>query len=229
MTKQKRDNSRQTKEKESGLGGLLDGISGFLGNLGDLAEAGDRLSKRREGEGKENVKADHRANPSPGGSLNKILNGLTDIAEKLEGIAEKEGTLSKTGNFTIPGKGKDIKGVYGFSLKTGIGGDQDRLHVEPFGNIRKDKETGKAVVQEIHEPMIDVFEEEDATLLVAEMPGIGAGDIRLDVRDDVLTIYAEKGEKKYRKEILLKHSVVKDQIAINCNNGIVEIRCRKPA
>lgn len=227
MTKQKQDDTRQMKEKESGLGGLLDGISGFLGNLGDLADAGDRLSRQRQGERKENVKADRRADPPPGGSLNRILNGLTDIAEKLNSISEREETLSKTGKFTIPLKGKDLKGVYGFSLKTGIGGEQDRVRVEPFGNIRRDKETGKAVVQEIHEPMVDVFEEEDATLLVAEMPGIGAGDIRLDVRDDVLTIYAEKGEKKYRKEILLKHSVVKDHITVNCNNGIVEIRCRK--
>ena len=72
-----------------------------------------------------------------------------------------------------------------------------------------------------------MFEEEDCTLLVAEMPGIETKDIRLDVRDDVLAIVAEKGDKKYRKEVLLKHGLSMDKITMTCNNGIVEIRCCK--
>jgi len=129
---------------------------------------------------------------------------LTDIAEKLNEISEKEETVTKKGEFTIPSKEGGVKGVYGFSLKTGLGGKDDAIKVEPFGNIRKDKKTGEAVVQEIHEPLIDVFEDGEATTLIAEMPGVGPDDIKIDIRDDVLTISADKGEKKYRKEVLLR-------------------------
>ncbi|PKN60261.1 MAG: heat-shock protein [Deltaproteobacteria bacterium HGW-Deltaproteobacteria-11] len=156
-----------------------------------------------------------------------MLSGLTDIAEKLNEISEKGETIERKGEFTFPSKEGGVKGVYGFSLKTGLGGKDDAIKVEPFGNIRKDKKTGEAAVQEIHEPLVDVFEDEDATTLIAEMPGVGPGDIKIDVRDDVLTVDAEKGEKKYRKEILLSHALVREKITVTCNNGIVTIRCEK--
>ena len=40
-----------------------------------------------------------------------------------------------------------------------------------------------------------------------------------------MTIDAGHSEKKYRKEILLPRPVSDKNVAISCNNGIVEIRC----
>jgi len=228
MTTKRKSGNKKTDEDRSEIGGgILGSLTGFINNLGDLAEAGERLSRR------------HASNQDTGGKgrpgkmaegenhFSRILSGLTDIAEKLNEISEKGETVTKKGEFTFPSKEGGIKGVYGFSLKTGLGGKGDQIRVEPFGNIRKDKKTGEAVVQEIHEPLIDVFEDEDATTLIAEMPGVGPGDIKIDVRDDVLTISADKGEKKYRKEVLLSHSPAKDKIKVTSNNGIVTIRCEK--
>jgi HSP20 family protein len=155
------------------------------------------------------------------GGFEGILKGLTDFVEKLGELAEKGEKLSKTG--TIYGKGEGIKGVYGFSMKMGLGGEE--IKVEPFGNIRKDKESGEPIVQEIREPVVDVFEEEDHTLVVAEMPGIGVEDVQLEVKDDLLMIYAEKGDKKYRKEVLLPKSYPREKMFVSCNNGILEIKC----
>jgi HSP20 family protein len=208
-------------------GGIFSSLTDFLENLGDLAEAGERLSRRQASNPDTGGKG--RAGGKAGGEnrFGRILSGLTDIAEKLNEISEKGETVSKKGEFTFPSKEGGVKGVYGFSLKTGLGGKDDAIKVEPFGNIRKDKKTGEAVVQEIHEPLIDLFEDKDATTLIAEMPGVGPDDIKIDVRDDVLTIWAKKGAKKYRKEILLSHSPAKDRIKVTCNNGIVTIRCEK--
>ncbi len=152
-----------------------------------------------------------------------ILKGLGDFIEKLGELADKGENLSKTGDLHWKGQGKDLKGVYGFSVKVGLGGEE--VKVEPFGNIRKDKKTGESVVEEIREPIVDVFEEEGYTLILAEMPGISTEDIQIEVKDDLLTLYAEKGDKKYRKEILLPKSYKKEKMAISCNNGIVEIKC----
>lgn len=158
------------------------------------------------------------------GGLEGILSGVADLMEKLGDLAEKGEQLSKTVQFQGKGPaGKDIKGVYGFSIKTGLGGDE--LKVEPFGNIRRDERSGRPVVQEIREPVVDVFEEGDHTLVVAEMPGIGEEDVRLEVKDDLLTLYAEKGSKKYRKEILLPRSYPKEKMHLRCNNGVLEVKC----
>ena len=152
-----------------------------------------------------------------------ILKGVTDLVGKLGELADKGEELSKSGTIDFGGKEKDMKGVYGFSVKVGLGGDG--VKVEPFGNIRKDEVSGEPAVQEISEPVVDLFEEKDHILIVAEMPGISTADVQLDVEDDLLILYAEKGEKKYRKEILLPKSYSREKMQITANNGIVEIKC----
>ena len=59
------------------------------------------------------------------------------------------------------------------------------------------------------------------------MPGIGADDVHLDVTDDLLTITAERGKKKYRKEVLLPESFPREKMRVSCTNGVLEIRCGK--
>jgi HSP20 family protein len=225
--KRKSDGKKTDRGREDVGGGIFGSLTGFLESLGDLAEAGERISRRRAPAPERGGKGRGPEKTATGENrFGRILSGLTEIAEKLDELSDDE-SLSKEGEFTVPGKGGRIKGVYGFTLKTGLGERSDRIRVEPFGNIRKDKETGRAEVQEIREPLVDVFEDEDATTLIAEMPGVGPKDIRIEVRDDVLTILARKGEKKYRKEMLLRHGVSRERISVTCNNGIVTIRCAK--
>lgn len=160
------------------------------------------------------------------GGLIGFLGGLTDLVEKLSELADKGKELSGKGDLSDLDLGKQVKGVYGFNVRVGLGQDK-KVKVEPFGNIKRDTRTGQTVVQEVREPMVDLFDEEDHLLVVAEMPGIGAGDVQLDIKDDVLTIIAERGEKKYRKEVLLPQSFCKESMEFSCNNGMLEIKCRK--
>jgi HSP20 family protein len=158
-----------------------------------------------------------------GGSFGGLLSGLTGLVEKLNELAETGAELRRGGE--IHGAGKELKGIYGFTVKVGLGDQGAR--VEPFGNIHTDKTTGQAVVEEIREPVVDLFEEKDHLLVVAEMPGISAADVQLEVKDDVLTIRAAKGDKQYRKEVLLPGSYPKDKMRLTCNNGVLEIKCAK--
>ena len=151
-----------------------------------------------------------------------ILKGLGDLVEKL-GDLEQQGELSRTGS--INGPGEQLRGIYGFTVKVGLGDQGPRI--EPFGNIRRDATSGRTEVQEVREPMVDVFEEEDHLLVLAELPGIGKDDIKVDLKDDVLTITAERGDKKYRKEVLLPRCVPKNKMQVTCNNGVLEIKCPK--
>ena len=157
-----------------------------------------------------------------GGGLGGILKGLGDLVEKL-GDLEKQGEISRTGS--INGPGEQLRGIYGFTVKVGLGDQGPRI--EPFGNIRRDADSGRTEVQEVREPMVDILEEEDHLLVLAELPGVGKDDIKVDVKDDVLTITAERGDKKYRKEVLLPCCVPKSKMQVTCNNGVLEIKCPK--
>ncbi|MBI3280458.1 MAG: Hsp20/alpha crystallin family protein [Acidobacteria bacterium] len=159
----------------------------------------------------------------PGGvelGLGGILKGLGDLVEKLHDLAETGQELSRSGE--LRGEGGQLKGIYGFTVKVGLGEEGSRI--EPFGNIRRDATSGRTVVQEVREPVVDVFEEEKHVMVVAEMPGVSPQDLRLDLEGDVLTISAERGDKKYRKELLLPASFTREQMQVSSNNGVVEIR-----
>lgn len=238
-------------------GNLLGGLSGLLGMVEKLAGAADRMSGAgvspktsqedkeepsagttesngsasssgsggaTQGSGRSSSRARRPSSSDGGGSF---LENLAKIAERLDSLSEQGGTLRQEGSFDVPRGSGSAKGVYGFTIKTGLGESKDKVKVEPFGNIRKDSRTGSVVVDEVIEPQVDVFEDDDGTTLVAEMPGVGGPDILVEAHGDVITIAAENGKKKYRKELLLSHSVVQSAIAVTSNNGVVTIRCGK--
>jgi HSP20 family protein len=157
------------------------------------------------------------------GGVGSILKGLGDLVEKLQELSETGEETSRTGE--IRGAGNQVKGIYGFTVKVGLG--EKTPHIEPFGNIRRDDRSGRAEVAEVREPPVDVFEEDGHLRVVAELPGVGKEDVQIDLEGDVLTISAKHREKKYRKEVLLPHTVSKETLRYSCNNGVLEIRCAK--
>jgi len=91
-----------------------------------------------------------------------------------------------------------------------------------FIKIKKD-----VSVDEVREPLVDIFEETGHILIVAEMPGIEGKDIKIDLKDDILQFSAETKDMKYQKEILLKESFSKDKMTRTYKNGILEIKLMK--
>ena len=154
--------------------------------------------------------------------LGGLFGGLGSLLEKLGELAEKGQELHKAGEIHGLDREGKIRGVYGFTIKTGLG--DEAIKVEPFGNVRKDEATGQAVVQEVREPMVDVFEEEGYVLVVAEMPGVSEEDVHLELRDDILVIVAQRGDKKYRKEVLLPATFSSNQMSHTCRNGVLEVK-----
>ncbi|MCG8424077.1 MAG: Hsp20/alpha crystallin family protein [Proteobacteria bacterium] len=157
------------------------------------------------------------------GSFGNVFKGLSELVDRLSDLSDKASELSNNGEFSDEKRG--IRGVYGFSVKMGLG-ESGGMTVEPFGNVRRDQTTNETTVSEVREPLVDVFEEDDHMSVIAEMPGVGPGDIKLDVDGDILSISAAMPDRKYRKEVLLPRSVSTDQREISCNNGIVAIKLR---
>ncbi len=157
------------------------------------------------------------------GGLFKGLGNLIDTATRL---AEKGEELSKTGEIKFSGlekiKGlKDLKGVYGVSVRTMADG---RPSVQPFGNIKK---TPKGpVVEEVREPMVDVFEEPREIHIIAEMPGIEKKDINLEIKGDILNISSEGEARKYQKEVLLSRPAKTEDMTWTYKNGILEVKIK---
>ena len=151
--------------------------------------------------------------------LGGIFKGIENILQIASKAAEAGEGAMKTGEFTIPGLGDKAKGIFGFSIKT-MGAGQDQVKVEPFGNIRETK--AGPVVEEVREPIMDIFDEGNQVRVLAEMPGVEEKDIRYEVMGDILTLDVENG-RRYHKEILLPVSVKEQDVEANYKNGILEL------
>jgi HSP20 family protein len=153
------------------------------------------------------------------GGLFKGVEKLIDLAAELK---EAGGEIKKEGEIDLSHLKKGMKGVFGFSVRTMEGG---ATRVEPFGNIKKTPKGPK--VEEEREPMTDVFDEKDEVRICAEMPGLNEGDIKLDLKDDILEITAQTGDRKYRKEVLLPVKAKAENMTSAYRNGILEVKIKK--
>ena len=163
-----------------------------------------------------------------------LCRGLGGVFGKFGGLIEKLGELAEKGEeFSQSGeiKGLDphgkLRGVYGVSIKTGLGpkGEQE-FKVEPFGNVHRE-ESGETVVDDVCEPLVDVHEEDDHILVIAEIPGVSKKDIQIDLSGDRLTLEAQRGANHYHKVVTLPASFTEDQITWSCKNGILTVRLER--
>ena len=154
-----------------------------------------------------------------------FVKGLEKFIDLVEEVEEAGGEIKRKGEI----KGKEgVRGIYGFSIRSGIG---ERPKIQTFGNIRavkeKEKEKPEFKIAETREPIVDVFDEKDHVLIVAELPGVLEESIKLNLKGDILILEAGDEKRKYSKEILLPAKVDFEQRETNFKNGILEIKLKK--
>lgn len=183
---------------------------------------------------KKQTNGEHSDEPSGAKRALDLGLNLGGLLGKLGGLLEKVGQLAEAGErFTQSGElrgldsGGKLRGVYGISVKTGLGqGGEQELKVEPFGNIHR-QPSGEPVVEDVREPIVDVYEEEDHVLVLAEIPGVSKKDVQLELGGDRLTLCAQRGEKRYRKEVALPGKFAPEKMRWDCTNGILKIRLER--
>ena len=154
--------------------------------------------------------------------LGGIFKGLSGIIESVSKLGSEFEDIDTTKTGEIKGLGDKIRGHYGFTVRTMGGG---KVQVEPFGNIRK-TEKGP-VVEEVREPLVDIFDEKDEFKVIAELPGVAEDKINVELKDDTLTLSAEGKLRKYHKEIHITARIKPESMAKSFKNGILEVTFTK--
>ncbi len=154
------------------------------------------------------------------GGLFKGLGNLIELAGKL---AEEGEEFRKEKAFTAKGPGgKELNGIFGVSVRTLDGG---KSVFETFGNIKK---TPKGpVIEEVREPIVDVFDEQGYIRLIAEVPGVSEEGLSIELKGDILSLNATGSGRQYAKEILLSRPVKKETLQKSFHDGILEITLEK--
>ena len=117
---------------------------------------------------------------------------------------------------------------YGYQVTVGPDG---KPHVREFGNVRPSSrglvgQVEQTQTSSVREPLVDaILDEKQNTLVItAEMPGITKEDIKIHLGEGVVTLHAEKGEKKYHKAIPVEHELDENSAKAAYTNGIVELK-----
>ncbi|MBI4306770.1 MAG: Hsp20/alpha crystallin family protein [Chloroflexi bacterium] len=151
------------------------------------------------------------------GDLFKGLGNFMDLVGKM--AEEGKSEIGETREVQGP---SGMRGVYGFSVKMGLGGTPT---IEQFGNIRSTDRGPE--VSEVREPLADIFDEGDHILVVVELPGVAEADIAVEAKDDIFTVSAKSRDHKYAKELLLPAMVDPASLQRSYQNGILEVRLNK--
>lgn len=78
-------------------------------------------------------------------------------------------------------------------------------------------------------PLIDILEDDNKISIIAEFVGFDREDLRIDVKEQKLTLSAEALDRKYHKSLNLPRRVIPSTLCTTYKNGVLEIRLKKVA
>ena len=127
-------------------------------------------------------------------------------------------TVRETGTTTS----QESPYFYGYQITIGPEG---KPHMREFGNIRP---SSKGLIEQstARQPLVDTrFNEKENTMVItAEMPGITKEDVKVSMEEGLVTLHAEKGNKKYHTELPVEKELDTDSTKASYINGILELK-----
>ena len=111
--------------------------------------------------------------------------------------------------------------VFGFSMRVGPDG---KPIIQRFGNAPSPD--GAGMTPQL-EPLVDIIEENDEIIVVAELPGVEKDELKVRVKGQTLTIDVNNPQKPYHKELKLPAKVSKEEAKSSMRNGVLEVRLKK--
>jgi HSP20 family protein len=145
------------------------------------------------------------------------LNGLLELVSKIQ--EQGTDTLTRSGEFRSE---NGTAGVYGVQIKAVRGGTPI---FEQFGNIGR--QGGSAVVSDEREPLVDIFEEDNQVILVAEIPGASEESIKVEIVGQHLTLTATARDKRYKKELILPYETTGEPLKRSYTNGMFSMSLKR--
>ncbi len=100
----------------------------------------------------------------------------------------------------------------------------------------KQRESGKSAERPTYAPPVDIFENKEEILIVADLPGVRTEDLRVDLDKDHLTILAHRAPPgagseafDYTRTFVVPRGIEADKISANLQNGVLRLQLPKPA
>ncbi len=211
-----KEEKEEKEEEEEGTGIAEEIIGGFFPGLGKMVKGLGKSEVFKERLGEVDREIEERMKEGGGGSGREISREKYSMGKRphveadysVRTLVGEKHKPSFRGREEVQRRGEREK-------------EQDRVK-----EIRVDKEAVKE-----KEPLIDIRDEKDYIMVIAEIPGVDEEEIKTEIGDggNKLIISTEgegEGKSKYYKEVDLP-SEVKGEIKRMYKHGILEVRLEK--
>ncbi len=76
-------------------------------------------------------------------------------------------------------------------------------------------------------PLIDIFQENNTVTIVAEIVGFNKESLKINVKDQKITLSAKSKDRRYYKSLNLPTVVIPNAMHTKFKNGVLEIKLKK--
>lgn len=163
------------------------------------------------------------------GVVGGIIPGLGRIVRTLENASPEfkkriEETDAEIKKRLAEGGSRKPKVSFGYSVRTLVPSGEGGWEITRKRPVKPAMEKPEIVTpkEETREPLIDIFDEKENIMVIAEMPGIEESEIKTKLENDTLKISGGK----YSKELKLP-STPEEIVESTYKNGILEVKIKK--
>jgi len=146
--------------------------------------------------------------------LINLVNAAAKLTESTDGVE-----IVRNGSLGVP---DGVQAAYGAAVRIG----PQRPVSRPVRSLRRPTKSAPRA-QKLWEPVVDIFDEGDHYLVVAELPGFDESAIHWKVIGNALRIDGVCDHRVCDTELMLPSAVKEQNIRSSFNNGILELRLWK--
>jgi len=102
--------------------------------------------------------------------------------------------------------------------------------------MQKRSDAEKLATRPTYAPPVDIFENNDELLILADVPGVGPEGLKINLDNDHLTIEAHRAQVAvneesfdYKRTFVVPRGLESDKITANLANGVLRLTLPKPA
>ena len=163
------------------------------------------------------------------GVVGEIIPGLGRIVRTLENASPEfkkriEETDTEINKRLAEGGSRKPKVSFGYSVRTLVPSGEGGWEITRKRPVKPAMEKPEIVTpkEETREPLIDIFDEKENIMVIAEMPGVEEKEVVTTLEKDILKISGGK----YSKELKLP-STPEKIVEKTYKNGILEVKIKK--
>ena len=162
--------------------------------------------------------------------LGSLFKDVVATVEHAKSVGDANNSTGER-EFTLPSANGPIKGMVSYGFRSGSAAPRGAPQARRAHTPQRDFEVKRPPRAEttkpdtgVREPVIELFDEANALVLTAELPGVSDAEISISFPDPTIIIIETTGRQRFHAARVLPIAVTPDAMQRQFRNGILELQ-----